>query len=568
MKTPLYTALMLLGFVLLTACGGGGGQTPPPGDNTAPTVTSTFPDDSTGPIGVKSNILVTFSEDLLATTVDASSFTVSNSGNNVIGTVTYDALNDLAIFIPSNEYEALTTYTATLSTSITDLSGNALTTNYSWSFTTGGSGSGGAWGTATLIETDNAGNALSPEIAFDSSGNAIAVWSQNDGTRYNIWANRFDGTNWGTAILIESDNSGSAFASSIAFDGNGNAIAVWDQSDGTRSNIWANRFNGTNWGTPTLIESDDAGDARYPQIAFDNNGNAIAVWQQYDDGTRDNIMANRFDGTNWGTPVMIASNSAGFVLGSPQIAFDGSGNAIAVWDQHDDLTYLNFSIWANHFDGTNWSSASLLENGNSGTASAPQIAFDSNGNAIVVWHQFEGIRSSIFANRFDGTNWLPSPALVETDDVESARFPQIAFDGSGNAIVVWQQNDGTRENIWANRYNVASNTWSGFAGGAGPVLIENDAENANSPRIAIDSSGKAIAVWRQNNGHPLSSLNRLNIFANRFDGTNWATATNIAYSNAGDAYPPDIAFDSNGNAIAAWGQNDGTRDNIWVNHFK
>jgi uncharacterized protein YkwD len=150
------------------------------------------------------------------------------------------------------------------------------------------------WGTAELFETDNAGNADQPQIALDSSGNAIAVWRQSDGTRYNIYANRFNGTNWGTAELFETDNVGNAFQPQIAFDSSGNAIAVWYQSDGTRANIYANRFNGTIWGTAELIETDDAGNADQPQIAFDSSGNAIAVWKQ-SDGTRYNIYANRFD---------------------------------------------------------------------------------------------------------------------------------------------------------------------------------------------------------------------------------------------------------------------------------
>ncbi len=48
-----------------------------------------------------------------------------------------------------------------------------------------------AWGAAALIETDNAGDARRPQVAFDGNDNALAVWYQSDGTRYNIWANRF-----------------------------------------------------------------------------------------------------------------------------------------------------------------------------------------------------------------------------------------------------------------------------------------------------------------------------------------------------------------------------------------
>ena len=89
------------------------------------------------------------------------------------------------------------------------------------------------WQTAQLIETGNAGYASRPQIAFDASGNALAVWDQFDGTRRNIWANRYTaGTGWGTAQLIET-NAGDAIDSQIAFDASGNAIAVWQQqSDG------------------------------------------------------------------------------------------------------------------------------------------------------------------------------------------------------------------------------------------------------------------------------------------------------------------------------------------------
>jgi hypothetical protein len=45
------------------------------------------------------------------------------------------------------------------------------------------------WRTAQLIETDDAG---SPQVAADAAGNALAVWQQSDGTRISIWANRYE----------------------------------------------------------------------------------------------------------------------------------------------------------------------------------------------------------------------------------------------------------------------------------------------------------------------------------------------------------------------------------------
>lgn len=214
----------------------------------------------------------------------------------------------------------------------------------------GGGGGGGpkAWGTAQLIEA-NTGNANYPQIALDTNGNAIAVWYQSDGTRSNIWANRYTaGSGWGTAQLIETDNAGYAIYPQIAIDGGGNAIAVWNQHDGTRSNIWANRYTaGSGWGAAQLIETDDAGDAQNPQLAFDSNGNAMVVWEQHD-GARFNVVANRFTAAtnSWAGARAIETDDAGDAR-SPQIIFDPSGNAIAVWTQHDGA-YGN--IMANRYE--------------------------------------------------------------------------------------------------------------------------------------------------------------------------------------------------------------------------
>ena len=61
----------------------------------------------------------------------------------------------------------------------------------------GGSSSLGQWHAAELVETDDAGDASIPQVAVDSSGNAIAVWFQSDGIRRNVWANRYvPGVGW------------------------------------------------------------------------------------------------------------------------------------------------------------------------------------------------------------------------------------------------------------------------------------------------------------------------------------------------------------------------------------
>jgi len=307
------------------------------------------------------------------------------------------------------------------------------------------------WAPYAPINVYNAGNADDPHIAFDASGNALAVWKQYDGTRFNLWANRYSaGSGWGNAAMIETDNAGSAWAPQIAIDASGNALAVWAQSDGAHFNIWANRFSvGTGWGNAVLVETNNTRNAYSPKIAVDASGNALAVWEQ-SDGTRYNIRASRYTvGSGWGNAAMIETDNAGDAV-EPQIAIDISGNALAVWSQIDGTGYRN--IYANRYTiGSGWGSAVLIETDNKGYDSAPQIAFDTSGNALAVWSQHGNRRGKIYVNLYTVSSGWGIATSIETDN-EGAGAPHVAFDASGNALAVWAQHDGKRYNIWANRY--------------------------------------------------------------------------------------------------------------------
>ena len=410
------------------------------------------------------------------------------------------------------------------------------------------------WGTAEIIETDNSRSAYSPQVAVNPSGNAVAVWKQSDGTRWNIWSNRYtSGTGWGTATLIETDNSGDAFDPQVVIDSSGNAVAVWKQSDGTRWNIWSNRYTaGVGWGTATLIETDNSGDATGPQVAVDSSGNAVVVWSQTD-GTRWNIWSNRYIfGVGWGTATLIETDNSRDA-NTPQVAVDSSGNAVAVWYQYDGTRY---NIWSNRYtSGTGWGTEELIET-NTRSAYSHQVAVDPSGNAVAVWVQYDETRNNIWSNRYtSGTGW-GTATLIETDNSRDATAPQVAVDSSGNAVAVWHQDDGTRRNIWSNRYT------SGTGWGTATLIETDNSGDANTPQVAIDPSGNAVAVWYQDDG------TRNNIWSNRYtSGIGWGTATLIETDNSGDATAPQVAVDPSGNAVAVWQHYDGTRWNIWSNKY-
>jgi len=101
-------------------------------DTGAPSVSSTSPVADATNIAVGAVITATFSEAMDSSTITASSFTL----DSVAGSVSYDSGTYTATFTPSANLSYSTTYTATLSTAITDAAGNPLASAYSWSFTT------------------------------------------------------------------------------------------------------------------------------------------------------------------------------------------------------------------------------------------------------------------------------------------------------------------------------------------------------------------------------------------------------------------------------------------------
>ena len=109
------------------------------------TVSTTTPASGATGVSIGSAVSVTFNGAIDASTLNASTFTLTGPGGAVAGTVTYNASTDTATFTPSTALAYSTTYTATITTGVTDTSGNPLASNYSWSFTTAGTVTAGEW---------------------------------------------------------------------------------------------------------------------------------------------------------------------------------------------------------------------------------------------------------------------------------------------------------------------------------------------------------------------------------------------------------------------------------------
>ncbi len=107
-------------------------------DSTAPTVSSTTPTDGATGVSLSAAANATFSEAMDPATITTATFAVTGPDTTpVTGKVSYDVSSQIATFTPASALAASTTFTATITTGGKDLAGNALTSDFVWSFTTG-----------------------------------------------------------------------------------------------------------------------------------------------------------------------------------------------------------------------------------------------------------------------------------------------------------------------------------------------------------------------------------------------------------------------------------------------
>ena len=423
-----------------------------------------------------------------------------------------------------------------------------------------------AFGTAALMESGPTG-AARPQIACAPNGDAMAVWmQQSDNLYFHVWARHYTAASntWGTEVLVGT-GAGDAWDPRIAFDALGNALVIWYQDSlapgSVRYDIWSSFYTaGGGWGVPQLVESDDAGSAQTPEIVFDASGTGIAVWVQ-SDGTASQARTSRYAAGVWGSVTVLEASTPGAST-APQIAIDASGDAVVVWTRYDGVSNKIFS--SRYALPGGWGTPVQI-----GTGLEPQIASDASGNALAVWT----LSGGIWSNRYtSGVGWGTAALIQWTGS--NASSAHVAFDPSGNALAVWQQDGGAGSNmhIWSNRYTTGVG-WGGF-----PSLIQTDfsggaTASAVTPQIAIDASGNALAVWVQPDG---ASDSTPDIWVNRYTaGSGWGTTSNLGQirinvpgAAGAPALQPQLAMDGNGNALVVWTQSDGVTDSIWFNRYQ
>lgn len=210
----------------------------------------------------------------------------------------------------------------------------------------------GVWSFSS-IQADSPinGDSLELAVAIDANGGAAAVWTEKFASgSVKLGGARGSGTTWGPPKTV-SDTGFVVKAPDVAIGPDGQVMVVV-----ARRELNAARFDvvaraDITLGTLMAVEADDAGNAQAPQVAFDASGRAVAVWMQ-SDGTRTNVLFNRIDPATgqWGSPQKIESDDVGDALDGPALAVNANGRAMAAWQHRvTDADGVHAGVMANVF---------------------------------------------------------------------------------------------------------------------------------------------------------------------------------------------------------------------------
>jgi hypothetical protein len=417
-----------------------------------------------------------------------------------------------------------------------------------------------AWGTAALLENSNDFNVAGTNTfadaevlsAIDANGNAIVIWQQSDGTpdgnTQKVFSRRYTAAQgWTPAVaipgLVTSSSSVNLVTGRVLMDSAGNATWI-------RHNFEARRYGAAGgWPATAFVPATIVGELVDAKIDASDNIHALA----YGGGeVRYNRVAS---GSNQWTTWADVSASGQQASRYAQMALGSQGSVIAVWRERNPGD-TNYSMKANRTVGGAWQTPVRIEEVLTNVIdSMPRIASDANGNAVAAWHQ----GSVLYASRFDAaTGAWAAPTEVVTG-LSGATFSariQLAMAADGRAVLGWNST-----------FELRAATYTPGVGFSAPAAVNS--YNAGY-FIGIDQNGRASVVYRSVSQWPNPTDATQNVYARDLPwGGTWSAAALIE-TGAGDVKGNvPCAMNATGQAVCTWAQddlaNDAIRNSLWAN---
>jgi len=416
---------------------------------------------------------------------------------------------------------------------------------------------------------------ISPDIAMDSLGNFVVVWSDGHTGQWDIYAQRFDssGTPLGNNFRVNDDSGAEVqYWSTIAMNRSGLFVVMWEDnrnwSPVGKWDMYLQRFDAD--GTPlgqNIKVNEDTGYADYeskPAVAINQSGALVAVWEddRYGWGSGDgDIFAQRYDSS--GLPVGPNFKVNDDIVSSghyspPEAGMDSIGNFVISWD--DDRG----GIFAQRYDynGIPLDSNFRVQDHSAYPFSFHGLALYPSGGFVITFSDERYGNMDIFAQRYNASGEPLGYNFKVSDDTGLAEqsYPAISMDTSGNLVITWSDKRQPVSQIYAQRVDSAGvplgNNWrvNNFSG----------TSDQSKPDVAVADFGNFVVTWTdKRNGF-------YDIYAQCYDSSGFPLGSNFRVNDVSGidaSTSPKVAVDAVGNFVITWADCRGGVCDIWAQAY-
>lgn len=222
-----------------------------------------------------------------------------------------------------------------------------------------------------------------------------------------------------------------------------------------------------------------------------------------------------------------------------------------------------------YYDGTTWSFPGPID-ADPRAQLEPQVAFDGNGDALAVWTRvkdasFAGANGpeemapllELVSSRWNATTRSWSPAVALTDNAILDHKPVLSGPlADGDLLLGWVRNAGneiggtgavgavTNDQLLVARWDAATDTWGA------PTVVNSTLTNNQTVSFAAQGA-KAAFVWTQDLDGELDTSADTELYAQVWNGTTWGAATRVTNDAVSDR-PAQVAIDAAGNVYTLW----------------
>jgi hypothetical protein len=286
----------------------------------------------------------------------------------------------------------------------------------------------------------------------------------------------------------------------------------------------------------------------------------------------DYVTLTVFEFQGWGETQKVYGYQSGHTYYDPDIAFDSKGNAHVIWTDVHFISpgMIDYNIlYSNNTSGT-WSDPVIISDLpvtlNQEILTAPKIAINKYDHICVVWSQYylsHDARNRLFWNFNNGTGWSGHDLMFDMNGPEEVD-PQLTSDDAFFYLAF--RTGYVNGMIWASRYNTI-NPWNDPVNVNDPIDMEYEILlNGDDAITAASRGGTFVAFTLRGTG----SESKWQLFYDAsWDGCQtWGVDSAIISDNDPtsnfDDYYPSVKMDGRGYLSAVWkAQNESYADTLW-----